>query len=212
MKLKIATFTLILSFFAFSVNAQNNSNKIVISGLVKDSLNRPVANASIYVNDIITNKKTNKKGFYKIKLKRTPKKIMALSPNYGLQEVVYSNTNEINFVLDMKGFDKEKFNYVVFKSKRKKNKRTTRVYTDIYDYFRDRVSGVRVSGNNEILVRGITSFNSGTGPLFVVNKSPINYIGDINPNEIKSVTILKGPECVAYGSRGANGVIIIKTY
>jgi len=112
----------------------------------------------------------------------------------------------------MNGFNKSKFNYVVFKKKRRNTKKVTRTYTDVYDYFRDRVSGVRVSGSNEILVRGITSFNSGTAPLFVVNKSPISYIGDINPNEIKSVVVLKGPECVSYGVRGANGVILINTF
>ncbi len=212
MKFKCTIVLFILSLFVLNVNAQKKSNKIIISGYAKDSLNNPIANASIFINDTVTNKKTNSKGYYKIKLKKTPKKIMALSPVYGVEEVLYVNENEVNFVFDKNSLPKDSFNYVVYKKRPKKAIATNRIYNTIYDYFRDRVSGVRVSGNNEILVRGITSLRSGTAPLFVVNKSPISNIDTINPNEIKSVSILKGPECAAYGSRGANGVILINTY
>ncbi len=211
MKFKYTILLFAFSFFILSANAQRKNKKIVISGFVKDSLNNPVANVSVFIDEVITNKKTNSDGFYKIKLKKAPKKVMVASSAYGVEEVDYNNKNEINFTFNKNSLNKEKFNLVVFKRK-KKSEKTPRIYNTIYDYFRDRVSGVRVSGNNEILVRGITSLRSSTAPLFVVNKSPISNIDAINPNEIKSVSVLKGPECAAYGSRGANGVILINTY
>lgn len=62
-------------------------------------------------------------------------------------------------------------------------------------------------------IRGIGSINASSAPLFVVDGNP--YAGDINainPNDIQSVSVLKDAASSAlYGSRGANGVIIITT-
>ncbi|PIA77729.1 hypothetical protein BFR04_09860 [Gaetbulibacter sp. 4G1] len=212
MKFKCTIMLFVLSFFMLNINAQKNNKKTIIYGFVKDSLNKPIANVSIFIDGVITNKKTNSKGYYKIRLKKAPNKVSVLSSTYGVEEVLYENENKINFVFDKSSLTKDKFNYTIYKKKPKRAIAANRVYNTIYDYFRDRVSGVRVSGNNEILVRGITSLRSNTAPLFVVNKSPIRNIDTINPNEIKSVSVLKGPECAAYGSRGANGVILINTY
>src|SRR5690606_26019577 len=64
-----------------------------------------------------------------------------------------------------------------------------------------------------IRIRGIGSINASADPLYVVDGSP--YMGDINainPNDIQSISVLKDAASSAlYGSRGANGVIIITT-
>lgn len=64
-----------------------------------------------------------------------------------------------------------------------------------------------------IRIRGIGSINASSAPLYVVDGTP--YIGDINalnPNDVVSVSVLKdAASSVLYGSRGANGVIIITT-
>ncbi|SMG28480.1 SusC/RagA family TonB-linked outer membrane protein [Sphingobacterium psychroaquaticum] len=64
-----------------------------------------------------------------------------------------------------------------------------------------------------IRIRGIGSINASAAPLYVVDGSP--YAGDINalnPNDIQSISVLKDAAAsVLYGSRGANGVIIITT-
>ena len=64
-----------------------------------------------------------------------------------------------------------------------------------------------------ILIRGISSINAGTSPLYIVDGVP--YSGDmnnINPNDIESMTVLKDAASNAlYGARGANGVIMITT-
>lgn len=93
-----------------------------------------------------------------------------------------------------------------------------------------RAAGVQVTSNNGIIgeaprirIRGIASIGSGTSPLIVVDGMPIysgdaggyasaNALGDINPNDIESYEILKdGAATAIYGSRAANGVILITT-
>ncbi|MES1159881.1 MAG: TonB-dependent receptor plug domain-containing protein, partial [Bacteroidota bacterium] len=102
-----------------------------------------------------------------------------------------------------------------------------------------RVAGVNVSGvatgpngATNVVIRGITSMTGSNQPLYVINGVPLvnnNYattdvntgyggkdggdgIGDINPDDIESVSILKGAAATAlYGYRGANGVILITT-
>lgn len=78
--------------------------------------------------------------------------------------------------------------------------------------------GVTVTGSDDnlrILVRGMGSF-SNNDPLFVINGSAVGLnfaqiAASINPNEITSVSVLKGSDAAIYGTRGANGVILIRT-
>ena len=90
-----------------------------------------------------------------------------------------------------------------------------------------KVAGVAVvtpgfRGGVNIRIRGGTSINASNEPLFVVDGVPIapggglgagsNPLSFINPQDIESVTVLKDASAaVIYGSRGANGVIIIQT-
>jgi TonB-linked SusC/RagA family outer membrane protein len=101
-----------------------------------------------------------------------------------------------------------------------------------------RVAGVNVSGvasgpngATNVIIRGITSLTGNNQPLYILNGIPLvnnNYqqtgndgyggkdggdgIGDINPDDIESISILKGAAATAlYGYRGANGVVLITT-
>ncbi|MDQ6831305.1 MAG: SusC/RagA family TonB-linked outer membrane protein [Gemmatimonadota bacterium] len=91
-----------------------------------------------------------------------------------------------------------------------------------------KVPGVQVISNNEpgggvtIRVRGGTSINAANDPLFVIDGVPLavgggisdgrNPLSFINPNDIETVTVLKDASATAiYGSRGANGVVLITT-
>lgn len=211
MKLTVFALVLLFNAFVFNTYSQNNRGKINISGQVKDSLNRPIVNAAMLVDGVKVNVKTNTKGYYKLKLKTVPNKIMVLSAIYGIYEVDFDGGKVFNIT-----YGKESLNVTDKKKTRitRKNKinPTQPTFTNIYDYLRTKVSGIRVSRDNKVLVRGTTSFNSSVEPLFIVNQSAISNIDAIDPNEIKSVTVLKGPECASYGVRGANGVIIISTF
>lgn len=90
-----------------------------------------------------------------------------------------------------------------------------------------KVAGVQITGDgspgggNQIRIRGANSLQSGNEPLFVIDGVPIDNSGSraqrnplnfLNPNDIASMTVLKDASATAiYGSRGANGVILIET-
>ena len=75
----------------------------------------------------------------------------------------------------------------------------------------------------QVRIRGINSITSGTNPLYVIDGVPsisgdvggftsVNPLADINPNDIESLEILKdGAATAIYGSRAANGVVLITT-
>ena len=92
------------------------------------------------------------------------------------------------------------------------------------------INTARAPGSgSRIQIRGITSISGDTEPLYIIDGVPIGSGGNnvssdrgavvstnpmsfINPNDVKSVSILKGPSAIAvYGSRGANGVVLITT-
>ncbi|GEN71403.1 vWA domain-containing protein [Chryseobacterium lathyri] len=70
------------------------------------------------------------------------------------------------------------------------------------------------SGNNQISIRGAASLKGTNEPLFVVNGEIVqrDYFNALNPKKIESVEVVKGAGASAlYGSRGANGIIVVKT-
>ena len=64
-----------------------------------------------------------------------------------------------------------------------------------------------------ITVRGYGTTNS-NNPLYIIDgvqtEDP-NVLRDINPKDIDKISVLKGASATIYGSRGANGVIVVKT-
>ena len=84
-----------------------------------------------------------------------------------------------------------------------------------------RFPGVEVTrtpdGGFAVRIRGGSSIRSGNTPLYVldgvaIDPGPNGYLTGVNPNDIASIEVLKEPaETALYGSRGSNGVIIIKT-
>jgi len=64
----------------------------------------------------------------------------------------------------------------------------------------------------KIIIRGVGSITAGTGPLYVVDGMPVDNIDALNMKDIENINILKDASSTAiYGSRGANGVVIITT-
>ncbi len=107
---------------------------------------------------------------------------------------------------------------------------------NITGYLTAKVAGVQVTktsagtgGSSSVTIRGNSSITGSNQPLYVVDGVPIinnpkssgglwgdndygDGIGDINPEDVASMSVLKGPNASAlYGSRGANGVILITT-
>lgn len=89
----------------------------------------------------------------------------------------------------------------------------------LVDYLR-RVPGLTVSGygsGTDIRIRGLSTINGDNSPLYVIDNQPVgqNYTraaSMVDTNDISSVSVLKdAPSTMPYGTRGANGVILIKT-
>jgi len=82
-----------------------------------------------------------------------------------------------------------------------------------------RLAGVQISTTEgspdaevRIRVRGGASLTQSSSPLFIVDGFPVSTISDLSPSDIKSIDVLKDASSTAiYGSRGANGVVIITT-
>lgn len=83
-------------------------------------------------------------------------------------------------------------------------------YTNVYDYLRGKVPGLIVEGT-DIYIRGITTVNSQTAPLFLVDGVETPDISNVRPQEIVSVEVIKDASASIYGFRAANGVIKINT-
>jgi len=68
--------------------------------------------------------------------------------------------------------------------------------------------------NSTVNLRGVTSINGNTEPLFIIDGTPVDEdnFRSLNPQDIESISVLKDAGATAiYGNRGANGVVIIKT-
>ncbi|TWV99546.1 SusC/RagA family TonB-linked outer membrane protein [Chitinophaga pinensis] len=91
--------------------------------------------------------------------------------------------------------------------------------TNVMESVQGKLPGVDITKSNgaagakiNVTVRGNRSIRADNGPLYIVDGVQYENIQDINPNDIQSMEVLKDASSTAvYGSRGANGVIIITT-
>ncbi len=93
------------------------------------------------------------------------------------------------------------------------------IYNNVDDLLQGRSAGVQVTSSSgapdagaSIRIRGNNSISGSNAPLYVVDGIPISGSPTFNPTEIENIEILKDASATAiYGSRGANGVILIST-
>ncbi len=100
------------------------------------------------------------------------------------------------------------------------NEIKSRPVSDALQAMQGKVAGVDISSNERpgtvgnINIRGVRSLTASNSPLFVVDGIPLitGGIENINPSDIETIDILKDASATAiYGSRGANGVVIVTT-
>ena len=206
--------------------AQKPANKYYITGQVVDMNDKPVPDAIILIDYKNTGVVTDKKGMFKVKVKKDAAKIGVLQMTIGQSEEDINGRTVVNFRLggetptqttnkpENSGDEKVNTGYG---STAKKDLTTSvtqignqnsgnATYQNIYEMLRVDPS-VQVNGK-KITIRGISTINS-TDPLLIVNDIPVSSIDDISPRMVKSITILKGSDASIYGARGANGVIMI---
>jgi TonB-dependent SusC/RagA subfamily outer membrane receptor len=227
MKIKIAFFILV-SFLTVAVSSgQKNNKRVIVTGIVTDAFQRPLVGALILIDGKNTNAVTNSNGIYKIKVRSDADSITIVTFTSGISTVPIKGRTNIDFVLG--GADRSKQNsqnkqvndkqvVVGYGNVSQKNLLTPvstidgrsskyATYKDIYEILKG-TPGVIVKGNS-VQIQGVSSINSGTEPLYVVDGMVVANVDGISPSMVESISVLKGASASIYGSRGANGVIIV---
>jgi len=211
-----------------TVSAQKAGKKVTISGTVTDANKNPVAGAMVLIDNNNTNVVTSNKGFFKIRVKPGAQLITVFSSNRGTGEALINGKSTFIITLDRvtaqphgtlnESGTGETVN-TGYRSVEKKNLSTPvnkldvkdsrfASYTNIYEMLKGTLPGVQVSGNR-ITIQGTSSFLLSSDPLFIVDGMVLESIDNILPSQVESVEVLKGSSASIYGSRGANGVIMI---
>lgn len=212
-----------------------------VSGRVTDDQNNPLANVSVVVKGTRVGSVTNDNGVYSLTVPANGRILVFSFTDMETKEVPIGGQSTINTSLNASATSMESVVVVGYGVQQKKaftgsashidTKQFSNLITPSIDkQLAGRAAGVQVTNSGglantpaRIRIRGINSVNYGVEPLFVVDGVPIvsgnlagatnsNAIGDINPDDIESIDVLKdGASTAIYGSRGANGVVLITT-
>jgi outer membrane receptor protein involved in Fe transport len=186
-------------------------SKITLSGTVTGLDGSPAADAQIFIDSVDTGFSTNDIGKYRVKVSTGAKMVFAYSFMKGSGEAAIDGRSIVDIVLDPRKDIRPDFSGRSSELKENSASKKTKskvIYSNIYEMIRAEVPGVLVSGSS-IVVQQQNSFLGSAAPLFLVNGVRVNSISNINPAEVKSITLLKGSQAAAYGNEGANGVLSI---
>lgn len=204
--------------------------KIRVSGTVKDELGGVIIGVTVRVPGTTIGTVTNPEGFYSIEVEPTDTLEFSFV-GYETQKLSVRNRMDLNVVLEAKegglnevvvvGFGAQKKVSLVGAQSTVRPQELKLPARSLMNALGGRLAGivsVQRSGEPgydgaDIYIRGISTFSSSPqGPLIIVDGVPDRSITDIDPEDIESFTILKDASATAvYGTRGANGVIIVNT-
>lgn len=230
MKLRILLIISLSVLICLPAASQRGDKKISITGKVVDINKAPVAGAAVVVDNIKTNTLTNSKGVYRIKVSPSAYRIGISTTGNESVQVEIDGRTVIDFTLEtaftsvlqrpadpiMNTEEEVNVGYGTVK-RRNLTHQVGRIdgrdqkyasYNSIYDMIRGEVAGVKVEGK-KIIIQGASSLLLSSDPLLVVDGVPVNTIDDIMPQMVSSIEVLKGAAASIYGSRGANGVLLI---
>ncbi|WP_242670238.1 SusC/RagA family TonB-linked outer membrane protein [Flavobacterium frigidimaris] len=208
------------------VSAQN----VTLEGTVNDATGMSLPGVNVLEKGTKNGTSTDFDGHYKLKL-TNPKAVVIFSfIGFKTKEVAVAGKTKIDVAL---GEDANSLNEVVVVGygTTKKSDLTGAVSTisgndlkkvpvaNVAEALTGRIAGVQVTSAEgspdadiKIRVRGGGSLTQDASPLIIVDGFPVNSMNDISSSDIDSMTVLKDAASTAiYGSRGANGVIIITT-
>lgn len=204
-----------------------------VTGKVTDKSGKEtIPGASVTIKGTKIAVSTDEKGQYKIPVPTTGEIVLVASYiGYVKQEITVGSQSKVNFALadDIASLDEVVIN-VGYGTVKKKDLTgaVSSVSADVIaaapvssalQAIQGRVSGVNISSTEgspdaelTVRVRGGGSLTGDNSPLYIVDGFPVASIADIAPADIESIDILKDASSTAiYGSRGANGVILVTT-
>lgn len=222
---------LILTLFAFLFCLSLSAQTKQISGTVVDDLNQPLPGASVKAKSGSGSSSTDVNGKFKLTVQANEQALVVSFVGFNTQEVrIAGQTNvTVKMTSDTKmledvvviGYGTQRAEAVTGSVASIRGEAVRDVPSaNISQALQGRLPGVEFSQTSsqpgaamQIRIRGTRSLNASNDPLVVLDGIPFaGSIGDINPNDIKSVDILKDASATAiYGSRGANGVILVTT-
>ena len=222
---------LILLFLgiAMSLSAQS----VTVTGVVKDQFNVGLIGVTIFEKGTTTGASTDFDGAFSITVSSEDAILVASCIGFKPQEIAVEKQRIINFTLleDMETLEGvvaigygavKKSDLTGSVSSVKIDDLPLKPASSIDGLLQGQSAGVTVVTSSDdpgagasIRIRGGSSLNAGNDPLVVVDGFPIGGAGDlkqISPTDIESIEVLKDASASAiYGSRGANGVIMITT-
>lgn len=218
--------TLLLAFVVQFTFAQEKT----VSGTVSDNNGVPLPGATIIIKGTTTGTSTDFDGNYSIKTTQGSTLVVSFI-GYVTQEVKVGQSNTINITMQDDSTALEEVIVVAYGTTTKEaftgsasvvssDELLTRNVTSPIAAIEGRATGVQFTSTNgqpgsspSIVIRGVGTLNGDSDPLFIVDG--IQYEGalnTINQEDIASFTILKDAASTSlYGSRAANGVVIITT-
>ena len=229
MKLKLTSLlTLMLAFVMQFSFAQQKT----VSGTVTDTDGLPLPGVSVVVDGTTRGVQTDFDGNYSIDVNTGDVLIFSY---IGMKEVkrTVGQSNSINFAMEEDATALEEVVITGYSTTTKEAFTGTaatvdigaiedKVVSNVTNALRGEVAGVNViqrsgqpGASAEVRIRGFGSINGNTLPLYIVDGAPLsgtNVLQSINPSDIENMTVLKDAAATSlYGSRGANGVILITT-
>ena len=213
--------------------SENNAQqKIVISGTVKDAKGLPLPGVTVTVKGTTTGTNTNDDGQFKLSIVASSKTLLFSFVGMKQQEIPIGNQSTFSVIMreDISSLDEvvvigygamKKRDLVGAVGEVQVKDMVKAPVSSFAEALAGRVAGVRVSSADgqpgagvNIIIRGTGSLTSSTQPLYVIDGIAMEDFDPLtlNQEEIKSMTILKDASSTSiYGSRGANGVILIQT-
>lgn len=202
----------------------------VVTGTIVDPSGMPVIGANVMVKGTTNGTITDMDGKFSLEVEEGA--ILQISYiGYANQEIKVGNQKTLSITLkeDVEALDElvvvgygavKKSNLTSSISKITDEAVKDRPITTLGEAFQGQLAGVRSSASGggvpgselQIRIRGMNTINGDSSPLYVIDGVPRDNMSDLNPTDIASIQILKDASATSiYGSRGANGVVLIET-
>jgi TonB-linked SusC/RagA family outer membrane protein len=218
---------LLILFTSIAGKAQN----ITVTGHIANEAKQPVPQASVVVKGTTNGVSANENGDFKITAPGNGTLVIS-SVGYTDQEVDVKNRTSITVTLSNQATTMNEVVVIGYGNQRKEavtgsvasisgEKLREVPSANVTDALQGRLPGVEMAATSsqpgaamQIRIRGTRSLTASNDPLIVLDGIPFaGSISDIDPNTVKSIDILKDASATAiYGSRGANGVILVTTF
>jgi iron complex outermembrane receptor protein len=220
----------VLLFSGISVFAQE-AGKITVRGVIMDNIDQPLIGATIIIKGTTNGTTSDLNGKFSIEVPKDSTLIISFI-GYLTEEIKISNQTDIRVIMvpDISKLDEVVIVAVGYGTMRKadltgaiasvsSDDLKKGVISSAEQVLQGKVAGLTVvqgtgdpSSGASLRLRGGTSLSASNGPLIVVDGIPGVDFNTVQPSEIVSVDVLKDASAAAiYGSRGANGVIIVTT-